>query len=105
MIKILSGHHVQPQLGFRQTGAFFGQPMSDDRLLFAAWGLPLLTCLNNNRTGDVQCPNCCEPKFLVEDCDVNGKFILEFLYLPQSVEISDFCVRFCIRILIYIHFF
>jgi len=69
MIKILSGHHVQPQLGFRQTGAFFGQPMSDDRLLFAAWGLPLLTCLNNNLTGDVQCPNCCEPKFLVEDCD------------------------------------
>jgi len=43
--------------------------MSDDRLLFAAWGLPLLTCLNNNLTGDVQCPNCCEPKFLVEDCD------------------------------------
>ena len=34
--KKLSGQHVQPRSGFRQTQANSGQPMSDDQLLFAA---------------------------------------------------------------------
>ena len=34
--KKLSRQHVQPQLGFCRTQANFGQPMSDDQLLFAA---------------------------------------------------------------------
>jgi len=36
MIKKLSGHHAQLQLGFCQTWANFGQPMSDYWLVFAA---------------------------------------------------------------------
>ena len=35
-IKYLSGLHVRPHLGFRRTWANCGQPVSDDRQLFAA---------------------------------------------------------------------
>ena len=31
----MSGHYVQPQLGFGMTSVNFGRPMSNDRLLFA----------------------------------------------------------------------
>ena len=34
--KHLSGHHVRPHLGFRWTRANFGRLMYDDRQLFAA---------------------------------------------------------------------
>ena len=41
MLKKLSRHNIQTQVGFHRTLANFGWPMSDDQLLFAASeGLP-----------------------------------------------------------------
>ena len=58
--KKLSKHHVRPQLGFHRTLANFGQPLSNDRLLFAALPVqdPALTCSvsNSNALSNIWLP-------------------------------------------------
>ena len=58
--KKLSGFHVQPKLGFYQTWAEFGWPVSDDQLLFAAQYLVIIIIDND--------PICYFP-----DCDIQRR--------------------------------
>ena len=76
--KKLSGHYVQPQLGFHWTLANFGRPLSDDRLLFAALILCNFFPINYFFPGF--------PQF--------GNILLYAFSFPASLRLPSFTLRF-----------